>query len=523
MLYFIPAWYKENNWIENEQAWYLRRLKSEFDETIKQITLFHRNVRIPYRILILAYSPNLRHFLHRQGMYRAESWSCFDAMMQIRKDKMEVLSYTDMDWPDGAEFVYSPFAINVFLHGEKYALVDFGENGNPIAVNRYSDGQLISRSYYDDRGFMSMTAFYEGGTESHRDYLMEDGTWKLREYLHDGHVEVNTQYPEYYIGDEYYTKRVFYKKPVYQSMEEVIEEVLSSYLKITEGNDKFFVAAHELHMQMLSRCLKDEETVITFFGDRYDYNHLPGISDFMQRASHVIADSEQTKSWIKEKLGDVPVNIRNISPYDTRTDFGISQQLKVQNIMVPVDGIPEEEIAEIVRELAAYMQDNELARVHLFTRNASWGYDNKLKNDVARTLEEAGFEREWIIEADKQNKEDSPLRFFVDVCVDERTISQCINEQRVILDMRKITDVYVAVTAISKGVPRICMSRDEYFEHGKNGYIINKYSRICEALEYYLENFENWNAALVSCYEMCKKYTTDVLIKVWKEVLDINE
>ena len=44
MLYFIPAWYKQNMWCENEQQWYMRRLKSEFDETIKQITLFHRNV-----------------------------------------------------------------------------------------------------------------------------------------------------------------------------------------------------------------------------------------------------------------------------------------------------------------------------------------------------------------------------------------------------------------------------------------------------------------------------------------------
>ena len=50
MLYFIPAWYKQNMWCENEQQWYKRRLKSEFDETIKQITLFHRNVDRPYTV-----------------------------------------------------------------------------------------------------------------------------------------------------------------------------------------------------------------------------------------------------------------------------------------------------------------------------------------------------------------------------------------------------------------------------------------------------------------------------------------
>ena len=85
MLYFIPAWYKQNMWCENEQQWYIRRLKSEFDETIKQITLFHRNVDRPYRILVLGYSPNFRHFLHRQGMYRSKYWSCLDVYK--RQDK----------------------------------------------------------------------------------------------------------------------------------------------------------------------------------------------------------------------------------------------------------------------------------------------------------------------------------------------------------------------------------------------------------------------------------------------------
>lgn len=105
MLYFIPAWYQENQWSEREQYWYERRTKSEFDETIKQITLFHRNVRTDYCILSLAFSPNLRHFLHRQGMYRSTYWSCFDAICQIKRTKTAVLSYMDIKWPEGVEFV----------------------------------------------------------------------------------------------------------------------------------------------------------------------------------------------------------------------------------------------------------------------------------------------------------------------------------------------------------------------------------------------------------------------------------
>lgn len=182
MLYFIPAWYKQNMWCENEQQWYMRRLKSEFDETIKQITLFHRNVDRPYRILVLGYSPNFRHFLHRQGMYRSKYWSCFDAIAQVRRKKVAVLSYHDIKWPKGLEFVYSPFSIIALQGDVKYAQVEFGEDGNPISIDMFEDGKICRRNYYDDRGFVSSTVIYENGIEQYQDFLMENGIWKIREY-----------------------------------------------------------------------------------------------------------------------------------------------------------------------------------------------------------------------------------------------------------------------------------------------------------------------------------------------------
>lgn len=523
MLYFIPAWYKENIWNENEQVWYMRRLKSEFDETIKQITLFHRNVKRPYRILLLGFSPNLRHFMHRQGMYRAPYWSCFDAMLQIKRTKTAVLSYHDIKWPVGVEFVYSPFAINVFSQGNKFAVIDFGEDGNPISINMYQDGKICRKNYYDDRGFVALTIIYENETEQYRDYLMENGVWKLRLYANDGHVEINAKCPYYDIPDENGVREIQFQKTVYASMEETIEEVFYQYLKNTNERDEFFVAAHALHMQMLGRCMIKKKTIITFFENRYDYRRLSEISGFMQRARYVIADSRQTESKIRENLGAVSLNIMDISPYDTRMDFGISQQLKVQNILIPIDGITEAEYRTILLEVADYLKQNPLARAHLFSRDATWGHEDKIQKELAAVLTDAGFDENWIL-GDKQDEQgEKPQRFFVDICVDERMISKYINEQRVILDLRKITDVYVFITAISKGVPRISMSKDEYFEHQKNGYLIQDYKQIKETLAFYLDNFENWNKALVACYEMSQKYTTDVLLQSWRKVLGIDE
>ena len=87
MLHFIPAWYQQGKWCENEQYWRVRRMYTEFDDTVKQVQLFHRSRAYPYQILLLGFSPNFRHFLHRQGVYRAPYWSCFDAIQEVRRKK----------------------------------------------------------------------------------------------------------------------------------------------------------------------------------------------------------------------------------------------------------------------------------------------------------------------------------------------------------------------------------------------------------------------------------------------------
>lgn len=270
MLYFIPAWYKQNMWCENEQQWYKRRLKSEFDETIKQITLFHRNVDRPYRILVLGYSPNFRHFLHRQGMYRSKYWSCFDAIAQVRRKKVAVLSYHDIKWPKGLEFVYSPFSIIALQGDVKYAQVEFGEDGNPISIDMFEDGKICRRNYYDDRGFVSSTVIYENGIEQYQDFLMENGIWKIREYKNDGHVVVNQTCPDYDVvpdaksGKAGEPVEMRFTKAEYDSLEAVIEEVFASYVHLTRQDDSFFVAMHPLHISVAEHVLKGKRVIATF-------------------------------------------------------------------------------------------------------------------------------------------------------------------------------------------------------------------------------------------------------------------
>jgi accessory secretory protein Asp1 len=137
MLYFVPAWYKHGHWNENEQSWHVRRMHTEFDDTVKHIQLFQRSGDYPYQIMLLSYAPNFRHFLHRQGVYRAPYWSCFDSVCEIRRKKAVLLSFRNMAWPENIEFIFSPFVVVAMLDKKKYAEIEFGEYGNPIRIDLY--------------------------------------------------------------------------------------------------------------------------------------------------------------------------------------------------------------------------------------------------------------------------------------------------------------------------------------------------------------------------------------------------
>ena len=124
-------------------------------------------------------------------------------------------------------------------------------------------------------------------------------------------------------------------------------------------------------------------------------------ADFLEHAENIITDSDYTTKLIMANLGAVnnkPVrlHITDIPPYDTRMDFGISSQLRVQNILVPVDGLTEDAFARIIKGLADYLTINDLARVHFFTRDASWGHEDAIKNDTVKLLDSMGYDSRLV-------------------------------------------------------------------------------------------------------------------------------
>ena len=530
MLYFIPAWYQLNSFKELEQSWHTRRMHTEFDDTVKHVQMFYRNGIKDFTILLLSHAPNFRHFLHRQGVFHAPYLSVFDAIQEVRSKKTVVFSFHNLAWPEDIEFVYTPFVVVAYLHGKKYAQIDFGEAGNPIEVSMYENDVISRRNIYDDRGFISATELYENGNIVYTDYLTEDGVVKMRMMEDTGEVQINEKVNTYLVFSQKGILEKHFEKNLYSNISQVILEVLKANL--AEGvNDTFCIAMHELNVSITKDLVKDRMAILSFYGDRYRIKDHEEGKDLVRKANYIITDSEATTRYLKREMGEELENIIDISPYDSRMDFGISEQLTVQKILVPVDGLPKERFRALMINLAAYLTTNENAMVHIFTRNAQYDLPENLINSIADIIEEAGYDRRMAISKNTADdtaeneeletegeEEEIPVRFFIEQCVDELSVSKCIREQRIMVDMRHNPDLYLQINCISTAIPQIVRRETQYMQNGYNGFVVKEFERIPIVLDYFLGSLANWNQAKVYSYEISQKYTTKHLLEKWQTV-----
>ena len=206
MYYFIPAWYGSGRqWHADITPWYRSFFRLEFDDTFNQIRLFQRQ-EITSNLMILAYHPHLRYFLHRHGVLEASVYSVFDDMQDLHDAHVQVLNMWDIEWDRECEFLYSPFAITVYKQGKRYAQVEHGTEGFISDIQYFHEnGQLLEHYIMDDRGFVSSVIYFKDGAPSYQDYLNLKGIWQFREYLQeDGRVEVNPVF-------SYQYKKISYK------------------------------------------------------------------------------------------------------------------------------------------------------------------------------------------------------------------------------------------------------------------------------------------------------------------------
>ena len=321
-------------------------------------------------------------------------------------------------------------------------------------------------------------------------------------------------------------KRHEFNGLTYNSMEPLIEEVFSTYLdEMTNSTDIFCLAMHTLHHDLLESLFTQRKTILSFYQNRLELFEDAELKSLIQNTNYCIVDSKH-KIRPLEKYAEKTLPIVDITPFDTRADFGISQQLTVQNILVPIDSIEQSKFEELIVLFAKYFETNETARVHFFTRNANWDRVDSVLSFVRDVLKANGLDERLArketndkAEFDLDEEKKVPIKFFVDQCVDELSISKCIREQRIMVDVTTQPDLYLQISCISSAIPQIVSFRTQYVHNGNNGFIVEDVSEIPRCLTYYLDNITNWNKCVIYSYELGKEYNTASLIRKWKGVM----
>ena len=90
MYYFIPAWYGQTDefWKTAIDPLYRIRQKIEFDDSLHQVRIFQDEDLAP-QLLLLAYQPHLRYFLHRHDVLEVGYTAIFDLIKVLLMKRCE--------------------------------------------------------------------------------------------------------------------------------------------------------------------------------------------------------------------------------------------------------------------------------------------------------------------------------------------------------------------------------------------------------------------------------------------------
>ncbi|HFI0352093.1 TPA: accessory Sec system protein Asp1 [Streptococcus suis] len=512
MFYFIPSWYPEDRtWYDNTRIWYRGSMASYFDDSINQMRMFQAAGQ-DMRLVCLNYMPNLRYFLHRYDLLEVDTFSIFDAIQGIEVEQNQVIDYLDLDWPQGIEFINTPFLVMARLNGELYAQIEFGEEGQMIWIDFFKQGLIHKKLIFDDRGFLSSVIFHSYGQPYYQDYLGLDGCYRLREYLHPENRAVHV-HPKL---------RGHYKQPVYENMGAVIQEVAISYFE-KQVRGTLVVAADSRHQEIIQKVKGNHKLILSFFKKRYDRDPLSHQATLVKdSASLVIADRLGTKEVLKSMTG---VPVQQISLFDTRLALGKSQRMKEQLIYFVIDHISREEMEKVLLEMFDLMAEQEDVHLALVTYEANPGVIEETEERLEELL--ASRPEDYLYLEKEEDKhvyevfgpEKTESRICFKALHSEVDIINELDRARLVLDLAAEPDLYTQIAGISAGIPQINVLETEYVEHLKNGYIIQNRDQVREALEYYLIGLVHWNQALVYSVQKITDYTSGVLVEKMKEAL----
>lgn len=523
MFYFVPYWYGENK-------------TTAFDDTVNQIRMFE-SAHEKSETIIWDYAPQMRCFLHQQGLSLETSWSVFDTIQNVTDMYAKIIDFNDLDWPAAAEFVYTPFRINVVVKGKIYADVSFGIESQLSTINYFDNDQISKALIFDDRGFLSSIVHFEMGKKTTQEYLDRAGLWQIRvTYLSEGEAVV--------VNPLFYER---FDKRGYQNLNNLIQEVINDHFNSASdlGQSTLVIAAHEKYNQVLLKLAhRPKNLVLSFFRNRYDYKKNDQLLiEELSVANFAITDTQGQLEDIKQIVlsnnnSQLVTKLQHISPYDTRFQLGNSQQVKGLKIFLTVQEMPENQIVFVLTTILAAMthnplielciassEKNNIKSLEVYLKKALAQYFHLEMNDVLTDIPLDSETGENQLETSESNTDqksevvDLYKRVRIETFETENAIIQAFKTVRLIIDVSRRPNIYIQIAGISAGIPQINLTTSPYIVDKKNGLILQEISELNQAITYYFNGLRHWNESLVYSVRQIRQYTDGAIVNQWQRLL----
>ena len=491
-----------------------------FDDTMNLLQMFQPAGK-DSRILVLNYSPHIRTLCYQEKIEPAGMWNLFDNLQGLTDVLPRKLGLDDLKWPQGAEFFYTPFLVDVYLNQNHYAQINFSQTGNIFDIIYFKNNQMDHRLVFDDRGIVSSVIYFENNQPDHQDYLNPQGQWQFREFLtRDNHqVLVNPEVQE------------AFAKNVYSDIEELIKEKLDQYLSSAlTRDDMLIVSADPQHNHLFHKAKRHYNLAFSFFAERYPIENREEILEDLQGTPFFIVDSFSKVQKMYELIDKAQLPpYYEVAPYDIRLQAEESQQEKPATVYVNVDTLPEEHLQTVFRTIFDMMLEKEWMKLLIGTQSLESErvvfirqfVKEYLLNKLA--LEEKtsihgginSIDQKATFDNEKNYRERMEFRTFHS----SAEMAKMMKDVRVILDLVNPADMLVQIAGLSRGIPQINLYSSSYVKHGENGSIITDISNLKNVILYYLTDIELAYKCKEHSSSKIEQYKKGEIIEMWKNTI----
>lgn len=519
MIIFIPSWGKLSN----------RGLS--IDDLVGQVRVV-KDSGTPYKLLIGDYIPNLRYFLHRYDLLEADYESLFDLLQGFDGLEQRRVNLDDLDFPLHSEFLNTPNGIFVYFNEQKIGEISFGEGGHLQSVKYFNSSLLQQVDFYDDRGVLSSRkVLKERSLKGYHYYLDLKGDWIFREDIENGKCMVNLDNPSNLMHE------------TYPNLGAIQFELIEKYIEKIEDVKQVILAATDNNIPSLYQSSFLSETTLSFFEQRYTFpeTHQSFLPFLLEGVNSIVVESNINLDHVSLYT---PQKIHRISPFDTRFELSISQEVKDEVIYFETRYLSDEQFLSFLNPLFSYLYeapDSELMhRSFKLLFRVTDTHKNDLKalvsNFISQRFPEALaeidlFEKEQLInnaindekvtlswEAQRIKNISNGINFLT--VHHEEALFEVLHEARIIIDLSEAPDLFTQIAGISAGIPQINLAETEYIISGENGLVVSDETQFHCALAYYLEGLEHWQEARAYAVQQIRKYSGHQLFLKIKNIME---